>query len=98
MEEPRFTIEAISDPEAIARSRTQHERALRNSHWLESHWPDVLPQARGKFLAVAGQEAFIADSAADAWAWAAAAHPDDNGALVQYVFPNTAPRIYAHRG
>ena len=28
---------------------------------------------------------------------AKAAHPDDDGALSQYVFPNTWPRIYAYR-
>ncbi|MGH2587026.1 MAG: hypothetical protein ACRDJE_19095, partial [Dehalococcoidia bacterium] len=69
----------------------------RNSDWLQAHWADVLPQARGRFLAVAGQEAFIADTVEDAWAMAMAAHPGDSGALLQYVRPERGPRIYADR-
>jgi hypothetical protein len=53
----------------------------------DRHWSDLLPQARGKFLAVAGQEAFLADIPEEAWAQAQAAHPEDDGALCQYVFP-----------
>jgi hypothetical protein len=52
---------------------------------LQAHWGDVLPQARGKFVAVANQEAFIAATPAEAWAWAEATHPEDNGAIVHYV-------------
>lgn len=49
---------------------------VRNEEWLEAHWAEVLPQARGKFLAIAGQEAFIADTPAEAWAWVDAVHPE----------------------
>lgn len=91
-------IEEVTDPEDLARSRAQHERQLRNSHWLQAHWADVLPQARGKSLAVAGEEAFIAETPAEAWAWVDVQHPEDNGALVQYVIPHQGPRIYAYRG
>jgi len=55
-------------PPAPHRGRAQHERARGNSEWLQNHWPDVLPQARGKFLAVAGHEAFVAPTAKEAWA------------------------------
>ena len=48
-------------------------------------------------MAVAGQEAFIADTAEEAWAMAKSAHPDDTGALLQYVIPHPGPRIYADR-
>ena len=92
--QPKFIIEEVTDPEEIARSRAQHERHRRNSDWLQAHWADVLPQARGKFLAVAGQEAFIADTPAEAWAWAKTTHPEDDGATVQYVRPEKGPRIY----
>jgi hypothetical protein len=93
----RITIEAVGDsPEAAAR-RLQRERGRRNLDWLEKHWAEVLPQARGKHLAVAGQEAFIAESASEAWAWAALQHPENDGAFVQYVFPEPGPRFYANR-
>jgi len=75
MSRARIVIEDVTDPEEVARFDAQDERARRNSDWLQSHWPDVLPQARGRFLAVAGQEAFIADTPEEAVALAKAAHP-----------------------
>lgn len=98
MDQPQFIIEEVTDPVEIARHRAQDEQAKRNSDWLQAHWASVLPQARGKFLAVAGQEVFIADTPAEAWGWAEQKHPEDRGALVQYVFPEGGPRIYAYRG
>lgn len=97
MTRPQFTIEEVTDPAEIARHRAHAERVRRNGNWLQAHWDEVLPQARGKFLAVAGEEAFVADSPDEAWAIAEATHPDDDGVLVQYVRPTPGPRIYAHR-
>ncbi len=97
MNEPDFVIEEVTDPTEIARERAQHQRAKRNSDWLQAHWSDLLPAARGKFVAIAGQEAFIADTPEEAWAQAARAHPEDDGALCQFVFPHTGPRFYGHR-
>ena len=59
MAEPALSIEEVSNPHDIARACAQDERHRRNSDWLQTRWADVLPQARGKFLAVAEQEAFI---------------------------------------
>jgi hypothetical protein len=98
MREPRFIIEEVTDPEEIARARAQEERAHRNDEWLQAHWPEIAPKARGRFLAVAGQEVFIADTPEEAWAMAMEAHPDDDGAHAQYVIPEPGPRIYARRG
>jgi hypothetical protein len=92
------TLEIVTDPEELARSRVQHERFKRNSDWLQSHWADLLPQALGKHLVVAGQEAFLADTPEEAWALAEAAHPGDDGSFGQYVLPHRGPRIYAYRG
>ena len=98
MAEPVCSLEEVSEPHEIARCHAQDERHRRNSAWLQAHWADVLPQARGKFLAVAGQEPCIADTPAEAWAWVDATHPEDNGAIVRYIRPETGPRIYAdHR-
>jgi hypothetical protein len=94
---PPFTVEEISDPEEIRRFQAHAQQARLNSDWLQAHWADVLPQARGRFLAVAGQQAFIADNSEEARAMAARAHPDDDAVLVQYVRPALGPRIYAHR-
>jgi hypothetical protein len=96
MEEPHFTIEEVQDEQEIARFRAQEEQARRNSEWLQAHWQDLLPQALGKFLAVAGQQAFLADTSEQAWQLAQEAHPEDRGILVQYVRPERGPRIYAN--
>jgi hypothetical protein len=96
MSEPQFTITEVQDEQEIADFRAQHEQARRNSEWLQAHWRDLLPQALGKFLAVAGQEAFLADTSEQAWQLAQAAHPDDRGILVQHVRPERGPRIYAN--
>ena len=92
---PAFTIEEVSEPSQIARSQARDHCHRRNSEWLQAHWADVLPHARGMFLAVAGQESFIAKTAAQAWAWVELTHPDDTGAFVRYIRPETGPRIYA---
>ena len=92
-----ITIEEMTDPVEIERFLRQHEQAVRNSAWLHSHWDDLLPAALGKFVAVAGQEAFIADDSSGACARAEAAHPDDKGLIVHYVRPEKGPRIYADR-
>jgi len=97
MSEPRFIIEEVNDPEVAAQIREQDERARRNEAWLQAHWPELRPHARGRHIAVANQEAFIADTPEEAWAMAMAAHPDDDGALLQYVIPHEGPRIYADR-
>ena len=93
-QEPQFVIEVVTDPVEITRSREVLEQFARNSDWLQTQWPELLPQALGKCIAVAGQEAFLADTAAEAIAKARAAHPEDKGLLVQYVDPRRRPRIF----
>lgn len=92
----QLTITEVDDPAEIARCQAQDERGKRNGDWLQAHRDLLLPQARGKFVAVAGQEAFIADTAEQAWKMARAAHPEDDGAISQYVFAGKGPRIYAY--
>jgi len=75
---------------------SQHALAKRNSDWLQAHWSELLPHAFGKFLAVSGQQAFVADSLDEAVAQAQAAYPDDKGMLVEFVRPVTGPRIYGN--
>jgi hypothetical protein len=93
---PPPVMEEITDPEYNARATAEMEKYKRNSDWLQAHWADVLPQARGKYVAVAGQQAFIADTAVEARAWCDRNHPGDSP-VVQYVRPGTEPRIYVVR-
>jgi hypothetical protein len=96
MTKPAIVVGEITDPAECAKINARIERAEKNLDWLEEHWPDLLPQARGKFVVVASQEAHIAESSAEARAWAKATHPEDDGPVVQYVRTETGPRIYAH--
>jgi hypothetical protein len=66
MPENELTMEIVEPADVNPQDRAQLERFKRNSDWLQSHWADLLPQARGKHLAVAGQEAFIADTPEEA--------------------------------
>jgi hypothetical protein len=91
-------LEEAGEPDIIRLRREQDGRARRNEAWLQAHWQELRPRARGRHIAVANQEAFIADTPDEAWAMAMAAHPDDDGALLQYVIPHEGPRIYADRG
>jgi hypothetical protein len=96
-DEPEMVITEITDPQQLAEDRAVEEQTRRNGDWLQRNWSEVLPQARGKFLAVAGQQPFIADTMDDALALARAAHPDDRGLLLQYIRTTRGPRIYAHQ-
>jgi hypothetical protein len=78
-------------------TRAREERARKNSQWLQTHWDQLLPQALGRFVVVAGEEAFIAETAQQAWAWAAQHHPHDDTAIVQYVNPRPGLKVYAYR-
>ena len=95
---PRVFLEEVRHSGDTSERRAQRERARRNSAWLQAHWPELLPHARGKFLAVAGEEAFLADTPEGAWARARAAHPEDDGIISQYVIAREGPRVYGHRG
>jgi hypothetical protein len=97
MNESKIIIEEVNDPAEVARFAAADAQHKRNGDWLQAHWATVLPQARGKFLAVAGQEAHIAETPEAAWAWAKAGHPEDQGAFVQYVPREGGPRIYSPR-
>ncbi len=96
-EQSAITLEEIIDPAELARTRAQDERHGRNQEWLAAHWSSLLPRARGQFVAVAGQEGFVAPTAAEAWVWVESAHPDDDGAIVRYVRSTAGPRIYVSR-
>jgi hypothetical protein len=94
--QPKLLMEEVDDPAEVARFDAQDERARLNGDWLQAHWPELLPRVRGKFLAVAGREAFVAPSPQEALALARAAHPTDDGVIVEYVRPEPGPRIYAY--
>lgn len=80
-----ISIEEVTAPEAIEAARMRAEQGRRNAEWLEGHWADLLPRARGKFIAVAGGEGMFAETVQAAWNWVDENHREDGGAFVQYI-------------
>jgi hypothetical protein len=82
-----------TDPATVERHRQQDERHRRNLQWLQAHWED-LPERRGRYVAVADEQAFVAETAEMAWDWARSQHPDDDGgrAFLDRYYGLTFPR------
>ena len=95
--ERTLTIVEMSDEERQRNLAAGAARG-RNIDWLGTQWPNLLPQVLGKYVAVAEQEAFIAPTSEEAWAWIRTHHPDALGSLVQRVTSNLGPKNYAIRG
>jgi hypothetical protein len=92
VEEPQFLVGELTDPEEIARGRELMDQFNRHTDWVQAHWANIVPQARGRYLAVAGQEAFLADTPEEALAAARAAHPEDQGIYSQYIRTERGPK------
>ena len=91
-----IVMEDLADAAELADARAQREQFERNSAWLRAHAAEIYSAHRGKCLCVAGQELFVANTAAEALALATSAHPDDKGRFVHYIPKEKVPRIYAH--
>ena len=87
----------VTDPVEAAQMAASHDQFMKNVKWLHSHWSNVLPQGMGKYIAVAGEEPFIADSRDEAERMAREAHPEDQGVYVHRPRPETGPRFYGFR-
>jgi hypothetical protein len=95
---PKLTVEFGPPPADPSKILARRERGRRNDRWIQAHWGDFLPHGFGKYVAVAGEEGFLADSAPEALALARQAHPEDDSVTVHYLNPHQGPKIYAHRG
>src|SRR6266508_4405962 len=60
---PIITMRALTDPEAIAEALKFQNDFYRNVEWWNAnHRTLVTPEFEGKYVAVAGQELFVADT------------------------------------
>ena len=84
----------VTDPVELAKSRSQNERADRNSAWLQAHVPEIYSKYRGKCICVAGEELYVADTVAEVMALSKAAHPEDDGAILRYILKEKRAIIY----
>jgi hypothetical protein len=94
---PPVVMTMVTDPAELAAFNARMEKFDRNIDWLQAHASEVYTRHRGRFICVAGQELFVADSVAEVLALARAAHPDDDGECVRYIPKQKLDRIYAHR-
>jgi hypothetical protein len=87
----------VTDPVHLAEVQARSERFRRNLAWFEAHAEELYRTQRGKYLCIAGQEVFVADTAEVVLALAQAAHPEDDGRFTRYIPRVRTERIYAHR-
>jgi hypothetical protein len=92
----QIVMEEITDPEELAKARTQRARFDRNTAWLQAHAAEVYPRYRGKCICIAGEELFVAETPEEVLALAQAAHPDDDGFFLHYIPREKLARIYAN--
>jgi hypothetical protein len=83
-------------PEEQAKAEAQAAQFDRNVAWFEAHAVEIGNAYPGKHICVAGEELFVGDTAEEARTRARAAHPDDDGFFVHYVYRERMIRIYAH--
>jgi hypothetical protein len=88
-------MEEVTDPVELSKARAQRERFDRNAAWLQAHVPEIYSCYRGRYVCVAGEELFVADTLEVVSALAAAAHPEDDGSFIRYIPREKMARIYA---
>jgi hypothetical protein len=89
-------MEEVTDPKELAKAAAQWERFDRNAAWLQAHVQEIYPRYRGKYICIAGEELFVADTPEEAWALATTAHPQDDGCFLRYIPREKLARIYAN--
>ena len=82
---PRVVMEEINDVDEVAKARKQRERFDQNAAWLQRHISGIYSEHRGKFICIAGEELFVADTVKEAITQASVAHPDDDGWFTRYI-------------
>lgn len=92
--EPQI-IEVEYTPEELADFRAQREQYDLNWKWFQARIVEMGRSIFGKYVCVANQEAFVADTVREAIDLATAAHPDDRGRFVHWFPLHRLPRIYA---
>jgi hypothetical protein len=93
---PVLMVTDVADLDEIARANAQDERFGRNLDWFQEHGDEIFALYRGRWVCIAGQELFAADTAWEAIALARAAHPEDDGRFTYRVPAEKAVRVYAH--
>jgi hypothetical protein len=88
-------MEEVTDPDELARGQAWRAHADRNAAWLQARAAEIYPRYRGRFVCIAGEELFAADTPREVLALARAAHPEDDGFFLRYIPRDKVARIYA---
>ena len=92
-----IVMEEVNDPAEVSSAQIRRTMFDRNFNWLAGHASEVYEKYRGKHIALAGEEAFAADTPEEALALATTAHPEDQGSFVQYIPTEKMARVYANQ-
>jgi hypothetical protein len=93
---PVLMVTEITDPDELARADAQDDLFGRNLSWFQEHSEEISALHRGRWICIAGQELFAADTSREAISLARAAHPEDDGRFTYRVPEEKAVRIYAN--
>jgi hypothetical protein len=93
-----MVVQEVTDPQELASARARREQFDRNVAWLQAHAAEVYARHRGRFICIAGEELFVADTAREALALGTTAHPEDQGSFVRYIPRERVPRVYGRVG
>jgi hypothetical protein len=88
-------LEELTDETELAKSNARQARFDRNLRWFQDHAAEIGATCRGKCICIAGEQLFVADAPQQAVALARAAHPDDDGFFLHYIYKERGARIYA---
>ena len=91
-----IVMEEVTDPGELNKARVQDERFERNFAWFQAHAKEIFAQNRGKYIGIAGQRLFIADTPDEIFAETKRAYPEDDGRFIHYIPKEKLARIYAN--
>jgi len=92
---PAIVMQEVTEPQELAEARARRNRFDRNEAWLQARAAEIYKCHRGRYICIAGEDLFVADTPEAAYASAKSAHPEDDGLFVRYIPKEKLPRVYA---
>ena len=89
------TVQEVTDPQEVAKAQARRSRFDRNEAWLQRHAAEIYKRHRGRYVCIAGEELFVAETPEAAYESGKSAHPEDDGRFVRYIPKEKLPRVYA---
>lgn len=88
-------LDSPTDSVEIAQFRARRAQYDRNWKWFQTQIVELGKTHFARYVCVAGEQAFFADSAEEAASLARTAHPEDFGRFVYYFPTHRLARIHA---